>query len=215
MGRFSFCFLPIEIGLEFLLSSRIQWIACERKIAVKKETLKELQFDAVPGEVVQKLNAQRKTMLDFLQIQFQMVLEGASLFLEGQQDILGTSKHLIGVLEKEPENWKELPSSLKTFDSAVLVGDISQRDIRRNKNVYQLRTSWVEDEIILEWVNMDDLLVLNQKKKDLELVQLVDSVKLGDGTENLLEDKEDVDEDKDDVEDGIDNFTEAQEPTDQ
>ena len=189
MGRFSFCFLPIEIGLEFLLSSRIQWIACERKIAVKKETLKELQFDAVPGEVVQKLNAQKKKMLDFLQIQFQMVLEGASLFLEGQQDILGTSKHLIGVLEKEPENWKELPSSLKTFDSAVLVGDISQRDIRRNKNVYQLRTSWVEDEIILEWVNMDDLLVLNQKKKDLELVQLVDSVKLGDGTENLLEDK--------------------------
>ena len=215
MGRFSFCFLPIEIGLEFLLSSRIQWIEFERKIAVKKETLKELQFDAVPGEVVQKLNAQKKKMLDFLQIQFQMVLEGASLFLEGQQDILGTSKHLIGVLEKEPENWKELPSSLKTFDLAVLVGDISQRDIRRNNNVYQLRTSSVEDEIILEWVNMDDLLVLNQKKKDLELVQLVDSVKLGDGTENLLEDKEDVDEDKDDVEDGIDSFTEAQEPTDQ
>ena len=111
MGRYSFCFLPIEIGLEFLLSSRVQWIECESKIAVKTETLKELQFDAVPGEVVEKLNAQKKKMLDFLQIQFQMVLEGASLFLEGQQDILGTSKHLNGVLEKEPENWKELPSS--------------------------------------------------------------------------------------------------------
>ena len=40
------------------------------------------------------------------------------------------------------------------------------------------------------------------------------SVKLGDGTENLL-DNEDMEEDKDDVEDGVDNFTEAQEPTDQ
>ena len=85
---------------------------------------------------MQKLNAQKKKMLDFLQINLQMLLEEASLFLVGQQDILGTSKHLIGTLEKEPEDWKELPSSLKTFDSAVLVGDISQRDVRKNKNVY-------------------------------------------------------------------------------
>ena len=204
-----------ELGLEFLLSSRLQWIECERKIAVKAEDLKELKFDAVPEEVVQKLNAQKKKMLDFLQIRLQMVLEGASLFLVGQQDILGTSKNLVGTLAKEPEDWKELPSSLQTFDSAVLVGDIFQRDVRRNKNVYQLRTSSLDDEIILEWVNVDDLLVLNQKKKDLDLVKLVDSVKLGDGTENLLGDKEDVDEDKDDVEDSVDNFTEAPEPTDQ
>ena len=104
MSRFSFCFLPIEIGLEFLISSRVQWIESERKIAVKTETLKELKFDAVPKEVVQKLNARKKKMLDFLQIELQMVLEGASLFLEGQQDILGKSKHMIGTLEKEPED---------------------------------------------------------------------------------------------------------------
>ena len=143
------------------------------------------------------------------------MLKGASLFLEGQQDILGKSKHMIGTLEKEPEDWKELPSSLKTFDSAVLVGDISQRDVRKNKNVYQLRTSSVGDEILLEWVNIDDLLVLNQKKVDLDLVRLVDTVKLGDGAGNSLEDKEDVDKDQDDVEDGVDNFTEAVKPTDQ
>ena len=215
MSRFSFCFLPIEIGLEFLISSRVQWIESERKIAVKTETLKELKFDAVPKEVVQKLNARKKKMLDFLQIELQMVLEGVSLFLEGQQDVLGKSKHLIGLLEKEPEDWKELPSSLKTFDSAVLVGDISQRDVRKNKNVYQLRTSSVDDEILLEWVNVDDLLVLNQKKKDLDLVKLVDSVKLGDGAGNSLEDKEDVDKDQDDIEDRLDNFTEAVEQADQ
>ena len=161
MGRFSFCFLPIELGLEFLLSSRMQWIECERKIAVKAEDLKELKFDAVPKVVVQKLNSQKKKMLDFLQIKLQMVLEGASLYLVGQQDILGTSKHLIGTLEKEPEDWKELPVSLKTFDSVVLVGDISQRDVRKNKNVYQLRTSSLDDEIIIGWVNIDDLLGLN------------------------------------------------------
>ena len=97
----------------------------------------------------------------------------------------------------------------------MLVGDISQRDVRKNKNVYQLRTSSVGDEILLEWVNIDDLLVLNQKKVDLDLVRLVDTVKLGDGAGNSLEDKEDVDKDQDDVEDGVDNFTEAVKPTDQ
>ena len=68
MSRYSFCFLPVEIGLDFLIQSRVQWIQCERKIAVKTETLQDLKFDAVPGEVVQKLNAQKKKMLDFLQI---------------------------------------------------------------------------------------------------------------------------------------------------
>ena len=213
MSRFSFCFSPIEIGLEFLISSRVQWIQSERKIAVKTETLQDLKFDAVPGEVMQKLNAQKKKMLDFLQIKMQMVVEGALLVLEGQQDILGKSRHLIGTLEKEPEDWKELPSSLKTFESAVLVGDISQRDVRKNKNVYQLRTSSVGDEVFLEWVNVDDLLVLNQKKADLDLVRLVDSVKLGDGAGNSVEDKEDVDKDQDDIEDAADNFAEALEPT--
>ena len=107
---------------------------------------------------------------------------------------------------------KELPSSLKTFQTAVLVGDISQRDTRKKKNVYQLRTSSVGDEVLLEWVNVDDLLVLNQKKADLDLVRLVDSVKLADGAGNSVEDEEDVDNEQDENEDAVDNFTEAVEP---
>ena len=216
MTRFSFCFLPVELGLEFLLSSRLNWIECEKKITVKATNLKELKFDGVPEEVVRKLNEKKKKMLDFLQIQLQMVLEGASLYVVGKEEILGTSKHLVGMLEKEPETWKELPTSLKTFDSAVLVSDISQRDIRKNKNVYQLRTTSLDDEIILEWVNVEDMQVLNQRKQDLELVKLVDSVKLGDGAGTSLDNKEEGNKDDiDDVEDGADNFTDTEEPTNQ
>ena len=216
MTRFSFCFLPVELGLEFLLSSRLNWIECEKKITVKATNLKELKFDGVPEEVVRKLNEKKKKMLDFLQIQLQMVLEGASLYVVGKEEILGTSKHLVGMLEKEPETWKELPTSLKTFDSAVLVSDISQRDIRKNKNVYQLRTTSLDDEIILEWVNVEDMQVLNQRKQDLELVKLVGSVKLRDGAGTSLDNKEEGNKDDiDDVEDGADNFTDTEEPTNQ
>ena len=139
-----------------------------------------MQFDGVPEEVVRKLNEKKKKMLDFLQLQLQMVLEGASLYVVGKEEILGTSKTLVGTLEREPETWNELPTSLKTFDSAILVGDISQRDVRKNKNIYQLRTTSLDDEMILQWVNVEDLQVINQRKHDLELVRLVDSVKLGD-----------------------------------
>ena len=67
----------------------------------------------------------------------------------------------------------------------------------------------------MEWVNVDDLLVLNQKKKALDLVKLVDSVKLGNGAGNSLDGKEDVDKDQNDIEYGLDNFTEAVEQADQ
>ena len=194
----------------------MNWVECEKKIKVKASDLKELQFDGVPEEVVRKLNEKKKKMLDFLQLQFQMVLEGASLYVVGKEEILGTSKTLVGTLEKEPETWNEFPTSLKTFDSAILVGDISQRDVRKNKNIFQLRTTSLDDEMILEWVNVEDLQVINQHKHDLELVKLVDSVKLGDGAGTSLDNKEEGNNDDiDDVEDAADNFTDTEEPTDQ
>ena len=60
-------------------------------------------------------------------------------------------------MEKEITSWSEFPVSLKTFESAVLIGDISQRDIRRNKSSYQLRNTSVEDEVVLMWINIDDI----------------------------------------------------------
>ena len=103
--RFSFCFTPVELGLEFLLSARVNWIECEKKIKEKAFDLKELQFDGVLEEVVRKLNEKKKKMLDFLQLRLQMVLEGASLYVVGKEEILGTSKTLVGTLEREPETW--------------------------------------------------------------------------------------------------------------
>ena len=45
--RYSFIFTPIELGLEFLLSARISWVECEKKLKVKAIDVKELQFDGV------------------------------------------------------------------------------------------------------------------------------------------------------------------------
>ena len=215
--RYSFCFTPVELGLEFLLSSRVSLVECEKKIKVKAFDLKELQFDGVPEKVVRKLNEKKKKMMDFLQIQLDMVLEGASLYVVGKEEILGTSKTLVGTLEREPTTWSEFPISLKVFDSAILVGDISQRDVRKNKNIYQLRTTSLEDEMILQWINVEDIQVVNQRKHDLELVRLADSVKIGDGEGASGDDrKEEQDDDVDDLGDNAaDSFRDSVETSDQ
>ena len=49
------------------------------------------------------------------------------------------------------------------------------------------------DEVLLQWVNVDDLLVVNQKKADLDLVQLVSAVKLADSAGNSVENEENKD----------------------
>ena len=164
-----------------------------------------------------KLNEKKMKMMDFLQIQLDVILEGTKLYVVAKKEILGTSKTLVGTLEKEPTSWSEFPVSLKIFDSAILVGDISQRDVRKNKNVYQLRTTSLEDEMILMWINVEDIQVVKQKKHDLELVELANSVKIGYGEGTSGDDrKEEQDDDVDDVGDNAaDNFIDSVETSDQ
>ena len=178
--RFTFCFTPVELGLEFLLNARIGWLENEKKVKVKPVAVTEFQFDRLPEEVVQRLNDRKMRLMDFLMIKLDMVLEGTQLYVLAKEVILGSSKTLVGTLENEMASSSEFPVSLKTFESAILIGDISQRDIRRNKSSYQLRTTSLEDEVILMWINIEDIKVVKQKKHDLDLVELANSVKIGD-----------------------------------
>ena len=70
------------------------------------------------------------------------------------------------------------------------MGDVTQRDTRRNKCSYQLKSTAVEDQVLLIWMSNEDLKLVNQKKKDQELVDMANAVKLnevvateGSGTE--------------------------------
>ena len=163
-----------------------------------------------------KLNEKKMKMMDFLQIQLDMILEGTKLYVVAKEEILGASKTLVGTLEKEPSSWSEFPVSLRVFDSAILVGDISQRDIRKNKNVYQLRMTSSEDEMILMWINVEDIQVVKQKKQDLDLVELANSVKIVDGEGASGEDRKEEQDDVDDVgDDAADSFRDTVETSDQ
>ena len=150
-------------------------------------------------------------------IKLEMVLEGKELFVLAKEDVLGSSKTLVGTLENELTSWSEFPVSLKTFESAVLIGDISQRDIRRNKSSYQLRNTSLEDEVVLMWVNIEDIKVVKQRKHDLDLVELANAVKIGDDEVAAGDDgKEDQDGDGDDLgDDAADNFRDSVENTEQ
>ena len=214
--KFSFCFVPVELGLEFLLTARIGWLENETKVKVKTLLVKEFQFDSMPEDVLLKLNDRKLTLMDFLMMKLEMVLEGKELFVMASEEVLGSSKTLLGTLENEVESWSDFPVSLKTFTSAVLIGDISQRDIRRNKSAYQLRNTSVEDEVVLIWVNIEDIKVVKQRKRDMELVELANAVKIDDDVAAESDEKVDQDGGGDDLgDDATESFKDSVEPSEQ
>ena len=214
--KFSFCFVPVELGLEFLLTARIGWLENETKVKVKTLLIKEFQFDSMPEDVLLKLNDRKLTLMDFLMMKLEMVLEGKELFVIASEEVLGSSKTLLGTLENEVESWSDFPVSLKTFSSAVLIGDISQKDIRRNKSAYQLRNTSVEDEVVLIWVNIEDIKVVKQRKRDMELVEMANAVKLDDDVAAEGDEKVDQDGGDDDLGDeGTDSFKDSEGPSEQ
>ena len=79
--KFSFCFVPVELGLEFLLTARISWLENETKVEIKPLVVKELKFDSMPEDVLQMLNDKKLTLMDFLMMKMDMVLEGKELFV--------------------------------------------------------------------------------------------------------------------------------------
>ena len=214
--RYSFIFVPVELGLEFLLTSRIKWLENELKIKTKPEIVKELKFDGVPESVLEGLNEKKFTLLDYVMLTLEMVLEGEQIFVVATEQVLGSSKTLLGTLEKVVESFTDFPSSLKSFSSGVLVGDVTQRDIRKNKSSYQLKSTSVEDQVVLIWVNTDDLKLVTQRKKDLELVEMANQVKLDDVVAAEGDDKEDQDGEDDDLGDeNADSFKDSEGPTEQ
>ena len=91
------------------------------------------------------------------------------MFIEGHEPILGKVREKVGTLASVP-SW-QLPSSLQSFSVAVLVGDLVQKDSRKNKTEYHLRQTSSEDQVILQWVYTQDVQLIDQKNKDIELVR--------------------------------------------
>ena len=198
--RYSYIFVPVEIGLEFLLTARLRWLEQELKINTTAECVNEMRFDGIPETVLEEMNKKKYTLLDYVMLKLEMVLENDKVFVVATEPILGSSKTLLGTLEKQSEDFTDFPSSLKCFESGVLVGDVTQRDTRRNKCSYQLKSTAVEDQVLLIWVSNEDLKLVNQKKIDQELVDMAKAVKLneivateGNGTEDKEKEEDDLD----------------------
>ena len=198
--RYSYIFVPVEIGLEFLLSARLRWLEQELKIKTTDNCVHEMKFDGIPGTVLEEMNKKKYTLLDYMMLKLEMLLENEKIFVVATEPILGSSKTLLGTLEKKSEDFTDFPSSLKNFESGILVGDVTQRDTRLNKCSYQLKSTAVEDQVLLIWMSNDDLKLVNQKKIDQELVDMAKAVKLneivateGNGTEDKEKEEDDLD----------------------
>ena len=214
--RYTYIFVPVEIGLEFLLSARLRWLEQELKIKTKVESVNEMRFDGLPGTVLEEMNAKKYTLLDYMMLKLEMVLENEKVFVVATEPVLGSSKTLLGTLEKQSEDFTDFPSSLKSFESGVLVGDVTQRDTRLNKCSYQLKSTAVEDQVLLIWVSNEDLKLVNQKKKDQELVDMARAVKLNEVVETEGSSTVDKENEEDDLGDeASENFQDVEGPLNQ
>ena len=214
--RYSYIFVPVELGLEFLLTSRLRWLENELKIKTKPESVNEMRFDGIPETVLEGMNEKKYTLLDYVLLKLEMVLEKDKVFVVATEPQLGSSKTLLGTLEKQSESFTDFPSSLKCFESGILVGDVTQRDTRRNKCSYQLKNTAVEDQVLLIWMSNEDLKLVNQRKKDQDLVDMANSVKLNEVVATEGSGTADQEKNEDDLGDEAgESFKDTEEPGDQ
>ena len=81
-------------------------------------------------------------------------------------------KEGVAKLSSIPPSGYTLPNSLKSLKTAILVGDLIQLDNRKGKTPYHLRQVAAADDVLLQWVSTQDIEILDQRDKDLKLVQL-------------------------------------------
>ena len=138
--RYSFVFVPIEIGLEFLLSARMRWLEQELKIKITVESVNEMKFDGLPATVLEEMNTKKYTLLDYLMLKLEMIVENKEVFVVANEPVLGTSKTLLGTMEKKSEGNK----------SWFVVGEEKQKEItnvgKKNKMPDMWETSGKDDE---------------------------------------------------------------------
>ena len=56
MSRFMFVRMPVELGLEYMIRTRLEWMMSEKKAEVVVEDVKELCFETKLTEVLEPLN---------------------------------------------------------------------------------------------------------------------------------------------------------------
>ena len=164
--------VPVELGLAFMIKTRVEWKENEKKAEVILNEVEELCFKTRPKDILEHLNEKKCKLLDFIQFDLERKVEDKDVFIEGHEKILGKVKEKLGTLASVPSGW-QLPSSLKSFSVAILVGDLVQKDSRKNKNEYHLcQVATADDHAVLQWVCTQDLQVIDQRNKDIELVGL-------------------------------------------
>ena len=87
--------------------------------------------------------------------------------------------------------------------------------LEKNKSSYQLKSTSVEDQVVLIWVNTDDLKLVTQRKRDLELVEMANQVKLDDVVATEGDDQVDHDGGDDDLDENAHSFKDSEGPIEQ
>lgn len=170
--RYIYVRAPVEIGLNFFLNARIEWLRDEKKALITETNLQEIKFENRPKDILEQLNNKKCKLLDYIELDIKFEFEDSTLIIVGEETMLGKFKEGVAKLSSIPPSGYTLPNSLKSLKTAILVGDLIQLDNRKGKTPYHLRQVAAADDVLLQWVSTQDIEILDQRDKDLKLVQL-------------------------------------------
>ena len=97
-ARYIWVRAPVEIGLSFMINSRVEWLRDEKKAVIELIELQELFFETRPKEILDQLNDKKFKLLDFIEFTMEFKIEDNTLVVEGEETILGKFKEKVATL---------------------------------------------------------------------------------------------------------------------
>ena len=95
---------PIELGLAFMVKTRVEWMDNDKKAEIVLNEVDELCFENRSKDILEHLNENKCKLLDFIQFTLEMKIEDSDVFKEGDEKILGRIREKVGTLSSVPSS---------------------------------------------------------------------------------------------------------------
>ena len=134
-----------------MIKTHVEWMKDEKRAEIVLSEIDQLCFENRSKDILEQLNEKKCKLLDFMQFKLEMKIEDSNLIIEGEEKILGKVREKVATLASVPSSGLQLPSSLRSFSMANLVGHLVKKDSRKNKNQYHLRqVTTADDRMMLQ-----------------------------------------------------------------
>jgi len=90
--RYIYVRAPVEIGLNFLLNARVEWLRDEKMALITETDLQEIRFENRPKDILERLNEKKCKLMDCIELDMKFEFEDNTLVVVGEETMLGKFK---------------------------------------------------------------------------------------------------------------------------